>query len=134
MLSWRTFLVHIIESDTCGDSRIGKELHLTSPHVSSAGGEAASLHAHLGTEFYRRGLHDRAAQEFRKALADDPGSADLHNDLAIALSAQGLYEEAVASLRRALALDPAHTEARRNLALALRATGQDQPPHVPFAH
>ncbi len=103
-------------------------------HESTGGGEAAALHAHLGTEFYRRGLHDRAAQEFRRALAEDPDRADLYNDLAIVLTAQGLYEEAVACLRRALALDPTHTEAGRNLALALRATGEDQPPNVPFAH
>lgn len=88
------------------------------------GGRAAALHAFIAAGLYRSGLHDRAAQEFRRALVDDPHSADLYNDLAIALSAQGQYEEAIESLQRALTLDPLHAAARRNLALTRDALGQ----------
>ena len=97
---------------------------------------AAAFHARLGADFYRRGLHTRAAQEFRRALVADPASADVHNHLAIALNAQGLCVEAAAALRRALTLDPAHADARRNLALTLRAVGRGEelPPGVTSAH
>jgi tetratricopeptide (TPR) repeat protein len=72
----------------------------------------------LGWVYYRRGLMEPAAAEFRAGLAladeDVPERlrADLHYHLALVLLEQGRTDEALRTVEQALALVPDHEEAQ----------------------
>lgn len=79
---------------------------------------------HTATFFTTIGLNDRAAEEYRKAAALQPGSAEIRNSLGIALNESGRHTGAEESFREALALEPDHAAARNNLALSLIKQGR----------
>ncbi|MCS6950163.1 MAG: tetratricopeptide repeat protein [Armatimonadota bacterium] len=86
--------------------------------------EDIQFHTRLGDDLYRRGMYDRAAEEYRKALHVNGEYPDLYNRLGVALLAQGDYSGAEEALRRALELNPRYAEAQANLVLALRGAGK----------
>lgn len=100
--------------------------------ISETDVDDIAYHAKLGTDLYRRGMYAQAAEEFRRALALNPGYADVRNHLAIALNALGAYADAVDEFRQALDINPRYVEARANLALTLLAAGQKDEAETEF--
>ena len=93
------------------------------PSEAARSATRAMEHRNLGVAFYRTGLHEEAAREFRSVIELQPRDpvARLHLGL-IALRA-GRYEEAVAALRAATALSGAPAAAWHALALAYQRLG-----------
>jgi tetratricopeptide (TPR) repeat protein len=77
----------------------------------------------MGHTLEDRGLLERAAESFGRAIALRPEFADAHNDLGQVLLRLGRTDAAIASCRRALALRPRFAAALGNLANAERARG-----------
>ena len=75
-------------------------------------------------ELANKGRHQEAVDEWRRALAMEPGNAKAHTNLGISLSRLGASEEAIAELRRAVELKPDYPEARNNLGVALVQMGR----------
>lgn len=88
--------------------------------------EDIQFHTRLGDDLYRRGMYDRAAEEYRKALHVNGDYPDLYNRLGVALLAQGDYAGAEEAFRRALDKNPRYVEAQANLVLALRGAGRTE--------
>lgn len=74
----------------------------------------------------RQGRDEEAIQDFRRALALDPKSADAHTSLGHARFAQRLFSEAQREFDAALKLDPAHSSANFYTARILLLTGGDR--------
>ncbi|MGB6354446.1 MAG: tetratricopeptide repeat protein, partial [Steroidobacteraceae bacterium] len=66
----------------------------------------ADAHYRLGQALEERGLLERAAESFGRAIALHPELADAHNDLGQVLLRLGRTDAAIASCRRALELRP----------------------------
>jgi hypothetical protein len=77
-------------------------------------------------ELERKGRHEAAAAEWRKALALDPDNAKAHTNLGIALWGMGERNEALAQFRKAVELKGEYAEARNNLGVALVQLGRFQ--------
>jgi TolB-like protein/Flp pilus assembly protein TadD len=78
----------------------------------------AEAHSSLAAIYYFSALWGPSEQEFRRALALNPGYATAHQWLALTLSTLGRHAEAIAESRRALDLDP--ISAVRNAQLGQR--------------
>ena len=98
--------------------------HAIFQRVAETDVDEISLHIKQGTDLYRRGMFDLAADEFRKALALNGNYADIRNHLGIALNATGDYAHAIEEFEQALRINPQYVEARTNLALTLKAAGK----------
>jgi FkbM family methyltransferase len=81
--------------------------------------------AHLGNAWaaYQRGQLEGAAGYCRKAVADDPGSADAWHLWGVIAARGGQFAEAVGHLRKALQHGGKHPDVLANLASALDETG-----------
>lgn len=88
--------------------------------------EDIQFHTRLGDDLYRRGMYERAVEEYRKALHINGEYPDLHNRLGVALLALGDYAGAEEAFRRALERNPRYAEAQANLVLALRGAGKTE--------
>jgi len=66
---------------------------------------SAQSYAARGGHYLKKGLHEKAAASFGKALARDPENADAHAGRAAALLGLGRVEDALAHCNRAIALD-----------------------------
>ena len=86
--------------------------------------ESADLHNLLGISLASRGAMDQAIDEFRLALAVEPGSAATLWHLGVALESRGQRDEAFALLRKSIELDPGNQDARNDLA-ALSGTSAE---------
>ncbi|RMG45879.1 MAG: tetratricopeptide repeat protein [Acidobacteria bacterium] len=73
--------------------------------------------------FAARGELERAAEEYRRALAVMPDYPDVHFRLARTLRRLDRLEESLAHLRRALELNPAFVDASVELGMALLESG-----------
>jgi len=74
--------------------------------------------------FTDKGIYQKAIQEYQKALAQNPESAELHADLGATLGEMGQYKEAASELQKALKLNPNLYAARENLGHAYLFQGQ----------
>jgi aspartate beta-hydroxylase len=72
----------------------------------------------------QEGNADESADLIRRAIAQDPNSADAHNYLGAALQRLGANDEALACHDKALALDPDHSDALLLRGRALHALGR----------
>lgn len=77
-----------------------------------------------GDAFLLEGDLDRARDDYRQALAEQPQLADAHGNLGMVLQQLGDLRGAEQALRRANALAPHNSLLRNNLALALAAMGR----------
>jgi tetratricopeptide (TPR) repeat protein len=115
------------EPCTCGSGR--KYKHCCGKTPADAAAAKAPLpgdadeHYRLGHALEDRGLLERAAESFGRAIALRADFADAHNDLGQVLLRLGRTDAAIASCRRALALRPRFAAALGNLANAERARG-----------
>jgi Flp pilus assembly protein TadD len=73
----------------------------------------------LATELAKKGRHQAAVAEWKKALELSPGEARAHNNLGVSLTVTGETEEAISHFRTALELSPEYPEALNNLGDAL---------------
>lgn len=88
--------------------------------------EDVHFHTRLGDDLYRRGMYEKAVEEYQKALHVNGAYPDLYNRLGVALMACGKHQEAEQALRRALQINPRYAEAQANLVLALRNGGKEE--------
>lgn len=91
---------------------------------SSVGKRAAlmgSIHNNLGTALHQVGRHAEGTQQFRKAVAVDPGSVSGYLNLASAAFNEGRYLDAIAEYQRALVLSPGNVPIEQGLVRARRA-------------
>jgi tetratricopeptide (TPR) repeat protein len=73
-----------------------------------------------------RFAHDRAVQEFRRALALNPNSDEAHRRLARVLVHIGRFDEALRHADQALAVNPSNAQALNSRAQALLWMGRDE--------
>jgi Tfp pilus assembly protein PilF len=81
-------------------------------------GSVPVAHNNLGVLYDGRGLHDKAFEEYEKAIAINPSFADARANLGVAYKRRGNYEKAIEEYQKALAGNPNMAEARTNLGLA----------------
>jgi DNA-binding winged helix-turn-helix (wHTH) protein/tetratricopeptide (TPR) repeat protein len=87
--------------------------------------QLAEAHLALGYILFQYRLDwERAGQEYRHALALNPGSADAYHAYALYLAALGLHKEAIAANARARELDPASMLVGSDHAWFLYAAGR----------
>jgi tetratricopeptide (TPR) repeat protein len=86
--------------------------------------DAAQVHHHLGIIEMRIGSAGRSVEEYRTALALDPGLVAARLDLGAALVRLGQYEEAAEAYREVVEADPTNSRARRGEAETLEALGR----------
>jgi predicted O-linked N-acetylglucosamine transferase (SPINDLY family) len=69
----------------------------------------------MGNALSQLGRRDEAVEQFRRAIALDPGSATTHHNLGVALQELSRHHEAIGPFREALRLDPEHKYTLGNL-------------------
>jgi Tfp pilus assembly protein PilF len=84
---------------------------------------AEALHL-LGLIFNKRGDHDRAAKNIRKAIKANPNDADAYYDLANVLQDKGQITSAITNYKKAVKLNPQYVEAYNNMGIALQDSGR----------
>jgi tetratricopeptide (TPR) repeat protein len=77
-----------------------------------------------GLAFLSMGDIERAIEDCRRAVAQDPGYAEAHSNLGVALSKKGLLDDAIGEFQIAIRLSPEFANAHRNLAPALYKSGR----------
>jgi len=82
-----------------------------------------SAHVALGLAYWGRNEYPRALEQFQRAVAVGPRSAEAHNWLGVALSEKSDLPGAVAQFRKAIELDPKYGRAYTNLGSALATSG-----------
>ncbi len=88
--------------------------------------DAAQVHHHLGIIESRAGSDERAVEEYRTALALDPGLVAAGLDLGAAMGRLGRYQESAEIYRRIVVSDPGNVRARLGEAEALTALGRSR--------
>ncbi len=84
---------------------------------------AEALHL-LGLIFYKRGAHDLAAKNIRKAIKFNPNDADVYYDLGNILQDKGQMTSAITNYKKAVKLNPKCVEAYNNMGIVLQDSGQ----------
>jgi tetratricopeptide (TPR) repeat protein len=77
-----------------------------------------------GDKLYEKGDIPAAINEFKLALALDPGNVNVHNSLGVCYGLQSDYDSAIAAFQKAMALDPGEYMALYNLGLVHLLTEQ----------
>jgi tetratricopeptide (TPR) repeat protein len=91
-----------------------------------AGGLPASAYRSRGSLLARRGRIDAAIDDYRRALAAEPGRAVWRAELASLYSRRGMADAARAEVQRAIATDPGACLPRVTAAMILRAAGDPE--------
>lgn len=92
--------------------------------LAPSGTKDADAHFNLGVMLEEAGAVAEAAEEYEKALADDPRHAKALNNLGLVRFSRGEVDAAVEFYRRALEAEEGFVLARYNLGLALAARGE----------
>jgi tetratricopeptide (TPR) repeat protein len=94
-------------------------------HAIAVAPDTARAHANLGVALEAAGEPDRAAEQYKLALALNANDPHSHNNLALLLAKAGRTSDAIEHYRDALRLDPRYTSARLNLANLLDDAGDN---------
>jgi Flp pilus assembly protein TadD len=86
----------------------------------------AEDHNQRGVELYENERYDEAVDQFKKALALDPGNSLYHCNLAVAYGERGDVSEAFSEYQRALSLNPADLTSLLNLGYAYEQQGETE--------
>jgi Flp pilus assembly protein TadD len=78
----------------------------------------------LGLLYDRQGMHQKARDEYDRALSHAPNDPNLLNDMGYSCFARGMMDEAELHLSKAIATDPSHKRAWVNLGLVLGYKGR----------
>jgi Flp pilus assembly protein TadD len=76
-----------------------------------------------GAKLSEAGDHRRAAEEFERAVTNDPEFANAYDRLGVEYAQLGRYKEADVTVRRSLALDPTAWTSHYDLGVILYQTG-----------
>ena len=117
-------IIAIGASPTCGIIR--------NASIVEAAGVNASVHNSIGVGHMNRFLYREAAEEFRKALAEDPSYNLARINLGIALYYDAELDAARQVFEQALARDPANPYANFSLGLVLKHKGLTDEAEVRF--
>ena len=77
----------------------------------------AHSHHGLGNIYMNKRLYQRAVDEYKEAIRENPDDVNSCNQMGLAYEELGKFEEAEAAYRQAMSLDPSRTEAKNNLAV-----------------
>jgi serine/threonine-protein kinase len=80
----------------------------TCQKASQLGPNLAAAHSCLGRAFSSRGIYEKAAEQYRRALDLDPDSDDAHVGLAEAYEKLGLLDQAEKLYKQAISVRPAY--------------------------
>ncbi|MBW1795223.1 MAG: tetratricopeptide repeat protein [Deltaproteobacteria bacterium] len=84
----------------------------------------AETHFALGGAYYRKGLLDEAAQEWRRVLAIYPGHRGARFNLGLVSGDKGFLDEAISNYEKVISTNPDDARAHYNLGLAYRCSGR----------
>jgi Flp pilus assembly protein TadD len=93
----------------------------------------SQAHSLLAVAYERKGLHDRAADSYRRSIDADERDPQALNNLGYSLYLNGNYRAAVDKLKRAARLAPADARILNNLALAQVRLGKYDDAYRNFA-
>jgi len=79
--------------------------------------QKARPHNNIGVEYRKRGLFDKAMEEFKKAIELDPYYAEAHNNMGVEYREKGMLNQAMIELRKALNIDPEYVDSHYNLGI-----------------
>lgn len=114
--------------------------------ASGCGMMAGGINNNRGIGYFDQGEYSHAAEEFRRAVADNPYNTDYLSNYATAMKKSGRLEKAEQSYLQALENDPSHQPSYHGLASMYLETGQtdlaqnlmkswvDTQPYDPAAH
>jgi tetratricopeptide (TPR) repeat protein len=127
----------VIEDSGLGEFEIGKALYglLTAGYLHRSGRTATAVdphvtdarieeHRNLGVAFYKTGMLDEAAREFRRVVELRPSEASAHFFLGLVALRQARWREAVDTLRLAAERGGNRPAVLHNLGLAYEQVGQ----------
>lgn len=116
-----TLMERALEAERAGDHESAEKLYveLTNLHP-----EDPNLHAGLGEVYLQQSKLEPAKEQFRAALAIDPGQGDAHYGMGNVLNFEGDYDGAAREYRAALAARPDHVRTMVNLAGILAFQGK----------
>jgi tetratricopeptide (TPR) repeat protein len=127
----------VIEDSGLGEFEIGKALYglLTAGYLHRSGRTASTVdthvtdarveeHRNLGVAFYKTGMLDEAAREFRRVVELRPAEASAHFFLGLVALRQARWREAVDTLRLAAERGGNRPAVLHNLALAYEHVGR----------
>jgi tetratricopeptide (TPR) repeat protein len=89
-------------------------------------GKIANMYAGIGDVYQAAGLYERAADEYKKALALGPGFVDIRLKLAQSLRDDGKQTEALTEFRKIIEDQPSFVSARVHLGVTLYSMGKTQ--------
>src|SRR5438132_924226 len=127
----------VIEDSGLGEFEIGKALYglLTAGFVHRAGRTASAVdaqvtdarveeHRNLGVAFYKTGMLDEAAREFRRVAELRPGEANAHFYMGLVALRQARWREAMEALRLAAEKGGGRPAVFHNLGFAYEQLGR----------
>jgi Flp pilus assembly protein TadD len=85
--------------------------------------EAPIAYNNRGLAFMNLGETDRAAEDYRRAIAMDPGVAEPYYNLGKIYEKKGLYDEAIGEYKKAVSLKPDFADAYFDLGVAYALKG-----------
>src|SRR5712691_12103819 len=127
---------HIIEDSGLGEFEVGKALYglITAGFLHRAGRTAAAAeqasdarveeHRNLGVAFYKTGMLDEAAREFRRVAELRPGEASAHFFIGLVALKQARWREGMEALRLAAEKGGSRPAVLHNLGLAYEQLGR----------
>jgi len=127
----------VIEDSGLGEFEIGKALYglITAGFVHRAGRKASAAdqqitdarveeHRNLGVAFYKTGMLDEAAREFRRVAELRPAEGNAHFYIGLVALKQALWREAMEALRLAAERGGSRPAVFHNLAFAFEQLGR----------
>jgi tetratricopeptide (TPR) repeat protein len=130
-------VIHVIEDSGLGEFEIGKALYglITAGFVHRAGRTASAAdaqitdarveeHRNLGVAFYKTGMLDEAAREFRRVAELRSGEANAHFYIGLVALKQARWREAMETLRLAAEKGGGRPAVFHNLAFAYEQLGR----------
>ncbi|MCG8334575.1 MAG: tetratricopeptide repeat protein [Proteobacteria bacterium] len=87
---------------------------------------SAMDHFHRGNKFFKENRLQRAAEEYKLAIAQDPEQERFHYNLGLVYYSLVLYDKAIKQYWRAIEINPGFSEVWYNLALALEKTDETE--------